>query len=401
MDGAAAGHDVDGTHLTIRHPVKKDRQYTLALTYAGTPRTAPAPSTRSDFTQGVGWSISDDHETSTLQEPYGAFTWYAVNDQPSDKALYDFTLTVDAPWQGVANGESTKSTEAGGRTTNRWHLAEPASSYLVTVAFGDYRRTDLKSAGGVPIQVWAPADGEALPGGTGTAPAAIDWLEKILGPYPFDTFGIVVVDNDSGMETQTMVTLGDTDYSLSPEVVVHEAAHHWYGDTVTPADWSDVWMNEGMAMYLQGMWEAEQEGVPVADKMDQWADFEASLRASAGPPAAYDPKQFGDGNIYYGPALMWQEPARAARRPEVLRGAARVAGRAGERQRRPPGVLGLDREDHGRGGSRASSTPGCWASRPRARLTALPSSPSAPTGTRSSLRGCACAPSPLRPVPSP
>lgn len=307
VDGEPAAHEVDGTHLTIRHPVTKDRQYTLALTYAGTPRTAPAPSQRSDFTQGVGWSISDDHETSTLQEPYGAFTWYAVNDQPADKALYDFTLTVDAPWQGVANGELTRSTKTGGRTTNRWHLAEPASSYLVTVAFGDYQRTDLESASGVPIQVWAPADGEALPGGTGTAPEAIDWLEKSLGPYPFDTFGIVVVDNDSGMETQTMVTLGDTPYSLSPEVVVHEAAHHWYGDTVTPADWSDVWMNEGMAMYLQGMWEAEQEGVPVAEKMDEWADFEVSLRAGSGPPAAYDPKQFGDGNIYYGPALMWQE----------------------------------------------------------------------------------------------
>jgi aminopeptidase N len=66
-------------------------------------------------------------------------------------------------------------------------------------------------------------------------------------------------------------------------------------------------MNEGMAMYLQGMWEAEQEGVPVARKMDEWAGFEGDLRAGAGPPGAYDPRQFGDGNIYYGPALMWQE----------------------------------------------------------------------------------------------
>lgn len=307
VDGEPAEHTVEGTGLRIAHPVEKDREYELTLSYAGTPRPAEAPSTRSDFTAGVGWGITDDHETWTLQEPYGAFTWYAVNDQPSDKALYDFTLTVPAPWSGVANGELKDSTTAGGSTTNRWHLAEPASSYLVTVAFGNYQHTDLTSASGVPIQVWADADGEALPGGTGTAPDAIDWLEKILGPYPFDTFGIVVVDNESGMETQTMVTLGDTEYSLSPAVVVHEAAHHWYGDTVTPADWSDVWMNEGMAMYLQGMWEAEQEDISIEEKMDQWAGFEAQLRDSAGPPASYDPAQFGDGNIYYGPALMWQE----------------------------------------------------------------------------------------------
>lgn len=307
VDGKPAKHRVEGTHLTIEHPIVADRRYELALSFAGTPEPAPAPSARQDFTQGVGWSITDEHETWTLQEPYGAFTWYAVNDQPADKALYDFTLTAPAPMSGVANGQLTKSTEEGGRSTNTWHLAEPASSYLVTVAFGDFQHTDLESESGVPIQIWTDADGEALPGGTGTTPDAVDWLEEILGPYPFDSLGIVVVDNDSGMETQTMITLGDSAYSLSPAVVVHEVAHHWYGDTVSPADWADVWMNEGMAMYLQGMWEAEQEGITIAQKMDDWAAFEVQLREGAGPPAAFDPRQFGDGNIYYGPALMWQE----------------------------------------------------------------------------------------------
>ncbi|KRA38749.1 hypothetical protein ASD81_09140 [Nocardioides sp. Root614] len=307
VDGKAAEHQVDGNHLIIDAPIKADQRHRVELAYAGVPAPAPAPSQRTDFATGVGWNITDEHETWTVQEPYGAFTWYAANDQPADKAFYDFSLTAPDPMQGVANGELTSSTKADGTTTNTWHLAEPASSYLVTVAFGDFQRTDLKSRSGVPIQIWTDPDGKALPGGLATTPDAIDWLEKYLGPYPFDTFGIVVVDNESGMETQTMITLGSTSYSLSPAVVVHEAAHHWYGDTVSPADWSEVWMNEGMAMYLQGMWEAEQEGRSVAQKMDEWAAFETDLRDSAGPPANYDADKFGDGNIYYGPALMWQE----------------------------------------------------------------------------------------------
>lgn len=307
VDGTPAEVRVDGNDLTVEHAVTADRQYELVLEYAGTPATAPAPSQRADFRQGVGWSTTPEHETSTLQEPFGAFTWYAVNDHPSDKALYDFTLTVPEPWSGVANGVLTSSTTEAGRSVNTWHLAEPASSYLVTVAFGDFQHTELESESGVPIQIWTDADGEPAPGDTGYAGEAIDWLEEILGPYPFDSFGVLVVDNDSGMETQTMITLGDSAYSLSAAVIVHEAAHHWYGDTVTPADWSDVWMNEGMAMYLQGMWEAEQEGIPVARKMDDWAAFEADLRAESGPPGAFDPAHFGNGNIYYGPALMWQE----------------------------------------------------------------------------------------------
>ena len=85
----------------------------------------------------------------------------------------------------------------------------------------------------------------------------LDWLEERLGPYPFSSFGILVVDSLSGMETQTMVTLGNNDYILSPPVILHEMAHQWYGDQVTPRDWRDLWMSEGMATYLQATWESE------------------------------------------------------------------------------------------------------------------------------------------------
>ena len=89
------------------------------------------------------------------------------------------------------------------------------------------------------------------------APALLDWLEKRLGPYPFDSLGFVLVDSTSGMETQTMITLGRDPSDSDPEVLVHEMAHQWYGDAVTPSDWRDVWMNEGMATYLQGAWQDE------------------------------------------------------------------------------------------------------------------------------------------------
>ena len=111
----------------------------------------------------------------------------------------------------------------------------------------------------------------------------------------------------SGMETQTMITLGDTQYATAPEVLVHEMAHQWYGDLVTPIDWRDVWMNEGMATYLQGVWTAERDGTPLEATMDAWASYDAQARAEAGPPADYDPESFGAGNVYTSPAVMWDE----------------------------------------------------------------------------------------------
>jgi aminopeptidase N len=306
---------LDGTDVLFKHlgkdllvsaPVKKDQRYVLDVSYSGTPEPTPAPTKRSDFSTS-GWTITPDGETWTMQEPYGAFTWYPVNDQPSDKAFYDITVTVPSPWVGIANGVMTDQTEQDGLTTTAWHLTKPASSYVVTVATGDYTRTTNTSASGTEISYWVPSARPGLANGLESAAEGLDWLESLLGPYPFDSLGFLLVDSRSGMETQTLITLGATDYTTSAAVLVHEMAHQWYGDEVTPDDWSDVWMNEGMAMYLQGCWQAQEDGRSVDSVMDEYASFEGTLREEAGPPAAYDPTEFGQGNIYYGPALMWHE----------------------------------------------------------------------------------------------
>ena len=150
-----------------------------------------------------------------MQEPYGAFTWYPVNDQPSDKAFYDISVTVPSPWVGIANGVMTDQTEHDGLTTTAWHLSKPASSYVVTVATGDYTRTTNTSQSGMEISYWVPSDRPGLATGLEAAAAGLDWLEALLGPYPFDSLGFLLVDSRSGMETQTMITLGATDYTTS------------------------------------------------------------------------------------------------------------------------------------------------------------------------------------------
>jgi aminopeptidase N len=304
--GRTADFEHDGKDLVVSHDVEADQRYTLVITYSGSPRPVPAPTKRGDFNT-TGWTTTADGEVWTMQEPYGAYSWYAVNDQPSDKALYDFRISVPAPWVGVANGELASRATRAGRTVTRWTLDEPAASYLVTLAIGDLVRTEDSSPSSVPITYWTPRGRDDLVRELRRAPAGLAWLEKRLGPFPFDTLGFLIVDSQSGMETQTMITLGDTDYATSSDVLVHEMAHQWYGDQVTPVDWRDVWMNEGMAMFIQGAWTAEETGTPIESVMDEWALGEPALRAQYGPPADFDPEAFGAGNVYYSPALMWDE----------------------------------------------------------------------------------------------
>ena len=106
---------------------------------AGLAREAIRP-----LAERLGFTIEPDGSAWTMQEPFGAFTWYPVNDQPADKALYDVTVHAPAPWTGISNGHLTALDTADGTTTSAWQLTEPASSYLVTLAVGDYTHRSNK-----------------------------------------------------------------------------------------------------------------------------------------------------------------------------------------------------------------------------------------------------------------
>ncbi|MEP9363212.1 M1 family metallopeptidase [Nocardioides sp. CN2-186] len=306
VDGDRTAFDHDGKDLVVHQQVREDERYTVRIGYSGTPQPVHAPSERSDI-EDLGWTVAKSGQVWTMQEPYGAYTWYAVNDQPSDKALYSFRITSVPPAVGVANGTLLSRTEKDGATVTRWRLSDPASSYLVTIAIGDFTMTRDHAASDLPMTYWTPTGRPDLVARMRKAPAAVDWLESKLGPFPFDSLGYLVVDSKSGMETQTMITLGDTRYATSPAVLVHEAAHQWYGDEVTPTDWRDVWMNEGMATYLQGVWTAEATHQSLDAMVDEWAAYDDQLRSQDGPPADYRPESFGGGNVYYIPAVMWDE----------------------------------------------------------------------------------------------
>lgn len=305
LDGERVEARHDGKDLVVSAPVEADRTYTLALDYAGSPQPVPAPSDRRD-TESLGFTVDDDGEVWTMQEPYGAYTWYAVNDHPSDKALYDVTVQAPGDWVGVSNGVLTARETADGTTTTHWRLDDPAAPYLMTLAIGAYQHTEDTPVGDTEISYWVPADQAGLVNDLRRTPELLRWVEERLGPYPFDSLGVLVVESTSGMETQTMITLGNDGYATQPEVLVHEIAHQWYGDLVTPADWRDLWMNEGMATYLQGTWQDEAWQLGPGVSIEDWAAEEPLDRKEAGPPGAYDPAQFADHNVYLGPAVMWE-----------------------------------------------------------------------------------------------
>ena len=308
VDGTPVAATHTGKNLVVPLPsnVLADSRHVVVIEYAGRPTPVRAPTTRPDMHR-VGMFVTRDGQLWTMQQPFGAFTWYPVNDHPSDKALYDITVEVPPGWRGIANGTGRRLAPHGGRPVTRWHLDDPAASYLVTLAVGPYLHRRARGPRGLPVHYYVPRkDARTWLRPLRTMPRDLRWLERKLGRYPFDTAGAVVVPGDSAMETQSLVTFGRREYRSRDvrQTMVHELVHQWYGDTVTPDDWTGLWLNEGMATYVEARWAARFRGDRWRDWARSFRSVNASFRPFDGPPAAYDPGRFGEICVYYCTAAM-------------------------------------------------------------------------------------------------
>jgi aminopeptidase N len=308
IDGADATGSVAGEKLKVAADLVQDRPVTLVVRYHGKPTTTPMPSHRDDV-EALGLTVTRDGELWTMQEPFGAFTWYPANDHPSDEALYDIAVTVPAGWSGIASG--TPAGQTG--KTFRYRSTDPVASYLTTLAVGKFKRETAKGPRGIPLTYWyhdKKTEKQMLPL-LRKSPAYLQWLEKRFGPYPFPSGGIVIVDSASGMETQQMITIGSKDFAKRRDGfdldLVHEYAHHWFGDSVTPKTWKALWLNEGWATYAQLLYQQTR------DKFDDKAlesflrDADARLRKKLGPPGSPKAANFAESNVYICPAAMLHE----------------------------------------------------------------------------------------------
>ncbi|WP_432973012.1 M1 family metallopeptidase [Dactylosporangium sp. CA-233914] len=310
VDGAAATGRITDGDLVVDHPLAAGAVTTLGVSYAGTPATVPMPSHRGDV-EPLGLTVTPDGDLWTMQEPYGASTWYPANDQPSDKALYDIAVTVPDGWSAIASG--TPGPASGG--TFHYSSTYPVASYLTTLAVGRYTKTELTGPHGLPITLWTrTASDAATLDSLGRLPEYVQWLEDRFGPYPFPSTGAVLVPSASAMETQQMMTIGAPvlkDSATASDVLLHELAHQWFGDAVGPSTWQDVWLNEGWATYLEQLHRAGSD--PAA--MDRWEraarSADADLRHRLGPPGHPKADSFAENNVYLCPALMLHQLRKA------------------------------------------------------------------------------------------
>jgi aminopeptidase N len=289
VNGVAANWARAGGELTITpvDPILDGEPFQTVVRYQGEPEVD------ADDRFERGWWATGD-SIFAVGEPAGSDVWYPVNGHPLDKATYTMTITVPEPYEVAANGllsaveMTTGAAGAPSTTTYTWENAEPTASYLVVFNAADLDIATETGPGGLTvIEAFPPALSQHEERLFARVPEMVETFEELFGPYPFSSIGNTVFEDtefNAALETQGMI--GYDASAVSERTIAHEVAHHWFGDSVSPARWQDIWLNEGFARYAETLWFEAAHGPDAA---------EASLRRQMSSLATITRSPMGDG----------------------------------------------------------------------------------------------------------
>ncbi len=251
--------------ITPARELRRGLPFLVVVRYGGVPETVIDPDDSLD-----GWIPTDDG-AFVVNEPQGAPSWFPVSDHPSDKATYTIRMTVPAGLTAVGNGRLLAQSTRGGKATFVWRESRPMASYLATITLGKFTVTTGRTADGIPVYTAVDPQESAAQATVARIPEIIAFEQSVFGRYPFETVG-AIVDHARfvgyALESQTK-----PNFDRAPRVgtLVHELAHQWFGDAVTPKRWQDIWLNEGFATYAEWLWSEHTGGDTAQQNFD--ADY--------------------------------------------------------------------------------------------------------------------------------
>lgn len=228
--------------------------------------------------------------------PDRVHNWLPCLDHPSAKAPVSLTVTAPDSNTVVANGAELENHKNVDRTiTWKFHEPSPVSPYNIIVGVAPFSHASIP--GPVSVQWLVPKyDSAFAPEGFAAAPVAVQQFAETVAPFPYPKLALIVGETKfGGMENAGAIVFPTSLFNNfssagnesakfhAPrkviDVVAHEIAHQWFGDSVTEATWADLWLSEGFATYFAGLFRERTEGE---------ASFHAYMDENANEYFAYE-----------------------------------------------------------------------------------------------------------------
>jgi aminopeptidase N len=234
---------------------------TVRIRYAGAPHVA----NRAPWDGGFVWATAPTGEpwVATAVQGEGCDLFWPCIDHPQGEPLEVVQhVTVPSPLVAAGNGIAEGMDEKDGWRTWHWRAKQP-NTYAIALNIGPYEllQADYRSRYGntFPLRFWYLKGNKAKAEGLFAEFAPmLDFFEEVIGPYPFASEKMGVVETPHlGMEHQTINAYGN-DYRKADAgydwLLQHEFAHEWFGNQLTHLDWDDFWLHEGFGSYMQPLY---------------------------------------------------------------------------------------------------------------------------------------------------
>jgi aminopeptidase N len=208
---------------------------------------------------------------NTACEGQGASVWWPNKDQWRDEVeSMEISVSIPNGLVDASNGKFVGKTDLGdGYTRWDWRVQYPINNYDVSLNIGNYEHF-ADRLGDLTLDFYAlPENLEKAKKQFAQAKGMIEAYQHYFGEYPFLKDGYKLIEAPySGMEHQSAVTYGNhfangylerdwTGVGISPRfdfIIIHESGHEWFGNSVTAADRSDMWIHEGWTTYLESLY---------------------------------------------------------------------------------------------------------------------------------------------------
>ncbi|HZH89530.1 MAG TPA: M1 family metallopeptidase [Pyrinomonadaceae bacterium] len=269
-----ARYERQGERLNVflARPARRGERLRLRVVYHGRPA------------DGLILTNDKDGRPSATGDnwPNRVHHWIPSLDHPSAKATVRFNVTAPARMSVVAGGSlDARRTNPGGTQTWTYSEAAPMPPYCMVVAVGEFASSVqpgvMMPARRVPVSYHVPPSEQKFAmQGFGAAIPSLKYFSQTVAPFPYEKLAhIVGATRFGGMENSGAIIYSRTlfdpraDAPMSArfgvrrglvELIAHETAHQWFGDAVTPATWSDLWLSEGFATYYAGLFVEHSEG---------------------------------------------------------------------------------------------------------------------------------------------
>jgi aminopeptidase N len=302
-------------YIDLVKPQQAGNYEAIEVHYFGVPKEA----IRAPWDGGFSWKQDSTGLPfiATSCQGLGASVWWPNKDHMYDEVdSMAIRVTVPKPLMNVSNGRLRKVEDQGDAQTFHWFVGSPINNYGVNVNIAAYTHFGATYAGeNGPLDL----DYYVLPENLDKAreqfkqvPMMLEAFEHWFGPYPFyeDSFKLVEVPY-LGMEHQSSVTYGNgyqngyrgSDLSGSgwgmkfDFIIIHEAGHEWFANSITYRDIADMWIHEGFTAYSENLYLDYHFGTEAA------AAYVIGTRANIkndkpiiGP---YNVNKRGSGDMYY------------------------------------------------------------------------------------------------------